>query len=40
MSASSKDEIYTEFIGSLRAAVKALAAKIEPKIYAHGFLRK
>ncbi|MDR2733740.1 MAG: hypothetical protein LBC99_03720 [Spirochaetota bacterium] len=40
MCASSKDEKYTELIGNLRSALKALARKIEPKIYEHGFLRK
>ncbi|MDR2733986.1 MAG: hypothetical protein LBC99_04995 [Spirochaetota bacterium] len=40
MCASSKDEKYTELIGNLRNALKAQAAKIEPKIYEHGFLRK
>ena len=38
MNPKSDDARYTELISSLRAALKALAKKIEPKVYAHGFL--
>ena len=38
MNAKSDDARYTELISTLRAALKALAKKIEPKVYEHGFL--
>lgn len=38
MNPKSKDERYTELLADLNAAQKALAAKIEPKIYEYGFL--
>jgi hypothetical protein len=40
MNSKSDDETYNKLIGSLRSAVKALAKKIEPKVYEYGFLRK
>ena len=38
MNPKSDDPRYTELIGTLRTALKALAKKIEPKVYEHGFL--
>ena len=38
MNPKSDDASYTELIGILRERLKALARKIEPKVYAHGFL--
>ena len=38
MNAKSDDPRYTELIGTLRERLKALAQKIEPKVYEHGFL--
>jgi len=40
MNAKSEDEEYTELLGNLREAMKALAKKIEPKVYEYGFLRE
>ena len=40
MNATSSDERYNEFLAGLKAAMKKLAAKIEPKVYEYGFLRK
>ena len=34
-----KDEYYKATLGSLNLALKALAAKIESKIYKYGFLK-
>ena len=39
MNADSPDAEYTRRISSLRAAMKALAAQIAPKVREHGFLR-
>ncbi len=39
MNTKSSDETYNELIGNLRAALKELAKKIEPKVYEYGFLR-
>ncbi len=39
MNADSSDATYTALVGALRAAERALAAKIAPKVYAHGFLK-
>ena len=39
MNPRSEDAGYNERIAALRAAVKALAAKIAPKVFEHGFLR-
>ena len=39
MNADSSNAGYNLRIAALRAAVKALAAKIAPKVYKHGFLR-
>ena len=36
----SSDLLYTELMDTLRKAMDALARKIEPKIYAYGFLRE
>jgi hypothetical protein len=40
MNAKSKDETYNALIGKVRDAQKLLSAKIEPKVYEYGFLRK
>ena len=40
MKNTSDDETYTELIADLRASLKTLAEKIEPKIYKYGFLKK
>jgi hypothetical protein len=40
MNNKSDDEPYNELIGNLREALKTLAAKIEPKVYEYGFLKK
>ncbi|MDD6087741.1 MAG: hypothetical protein PUB69_00240 [Desulfovibrionaceae bacterium] len=37
---SSKDETYNKLMDNLRDKLKILAAKIEPKVYEHGFLLK
>jgi hypothetical protein len=39
MNAKSEDETYNALIKTLRDAAKALAKKIEPKVYEYGFLR-
>lgn len=39
MNASSDDPVYTELMGNLKAAMKALAEEIKPKVYEYGFLR-
>jgi hypothetical protein len=39
MNAKSKDEAFNGLDADLRAALRALAKKIEPKVYLHGFLR-
>ena len=39
MNSSSGDATYTRLLGDLRAAMKRLAAHIEPKVYAYGFLK-
>jgi hypothetical protein len=39
MNPKSRDETYNTLIGALRDAQKALAAKIEPKVYEYGFLK-
>ncbi|MCK6603202.1 MAG: hypothetical protein L6Q77_15400 [Bacteroidetes bacterium] len=40
MNSKSGDEQYMSLIGNLRGNLKLLAAKIEPKVYEYGFLRK
>ena len=40
MNAASGDETYNSFLAALRSAHKALAAKIAPKVYEYGFLRR
>ncbi|MDR1199636.1 MAG: hypothetical protein LBK94_11625 [Prevotellaceae bacterium] len=40
MNNKSSDETYSELIGSLRSALKALANKIEPKVYEYEFLKR
>jgi hypothetical protein len=40
MNAKSADETYNALIKTLRDAAKALAKKIEPKVYEYGFLRE
>jgi hypothetical protein len=39
MNAASEDGEFNALDAALRAALKALAKKIEPKVYQHGFLR-
>jgi hypothetical protein len=39
MKVKSEDETFNQLDAKLRAALKALAKKIEPKIYLHGFLK-
>jgi hypothetical protein len=38
MNSKSSDEQYNELLGDLREQLKILAHKIEPKVYAYGFL--
>ncbi|MDR0525733.1 MAG: hypothetical protein LBG90_07675, partial [Spirochaetaceae bacterium] len=40
MNVKSADEDYTALLKALRDALKALAKKIEPKVYAYGFLKE
>lgn len=40
MNTESSDAKYVELIGNLRLAMKTLAAKIEPKVYEYGFLKR
>lgn len=40
MNAKSTDARYTELIANLRQKLNKLAAKIAPKVYEHGFLKK
>ena len=40
MNATSSDETYTALLAALRAAHKALAARIAPKVYEYGFLKR
>jgi hypothetical protein len=40
MNAASSDARYTELIGALRSTLKALAGKIEMKVYEYGFLER
>ncbi|MEQ1606800.1 MAG: hypothetical protein ABL999_18200 [Pyrinomonadaceae bacterium] len=40
MNARSTDAHYTELIATLRQKLDLLAAKIAPKVYEHGFLKK
>ena len=40
MNATSSDETYNKLLAALRAAHKALAAKIAPKVYEYGFLKR
>jgi hypothetical protein len=40
MNTKSEDETYNALIKNLREALKILAAKIEPKVYEYGFLKK
>lgn len=40
MNTESSDPTYSHLIGSLRQHMKALAKKIEPKVYKYGFLKK
>ncbi|MDR0754918.1 MAG: hypothetical protein LBF04_05975, partial [Prevotellaceae bacterium] len=39
MNSRSTDEKYSKLIDSLRATLKILAKKIEPKVYEYGFLK-
>ena len=40
MNADTPDETYTALLADLRAAMKALAKRIEPKVYEYGFLKR
>ena len=40
MAAESSDARYTELMATLRQRLKALARRIEPRVYEHGFLRR
>jgi len=40
MNNKSDDDNYNELIAELRSALRALAKKIEPKVYEYGFLRR
>lgn len=40
MNSDSSDKTYMRLIKNLRTKMKALAEKIEPKVYEHGFLKK
>jgi hypothetical protein len=40
MNSKSDDETYNELIGHLRSELRILAMKIEPKVYAYGFLKE
>jgi hypothetical protein len=40
MNVKSADEDYTALLKALRDALKALAKKIGPKVYAYGFLKE
>ncbi|MBO4316574.1 MAG: hypothetical protein J5867_11540 [Prevotella sp.] len=40
MNTDSPDATYTALLSTLREATKALARRIEPKVYAYGFLKK
>jgi len=40
MNASSSDITYTKLLANLRNAIKTLALKIEPKVYAYSFLKE
>ena len=40
MNSTSEDERYNELLAGLRKAMKKLAAKIEPKVYEYGFLKR
>jgi len=40
MNPSSNDTHYTKLIAGLRQKLNVLAAKIAPKVYEHGFLKK
>lgn len=39
MNSESPDATYTALLANLRAAMKALAKRIEPKVYEYGFLK-
>ena len=40
MNSTSEDGRYSELLAGLKAAMKQLAAKIEPKVYEYGFLKR
>ena len=40
MNSTSEDEEYNERLAALKQAMKKLAAKIEPKVYEYGFLKR
>jgi len=40
MNSSSSDQVYTKLLANLKENIKTLALKIEPKVYAYGFLKE
>ena len=40
MNSTSGDESYNELLADLKQTMKKLAAKIAPKVYEYGFLKK
>ena len=40
MNATSSDATYNSLLAALRTAMKKLAARIEPKVYEYGFLKR
>ncbi len=40
MNAKSSDAAYTKLIAELRESIKVVATKIQPKVYAYGFLKE
>jgi hypothetical protein len=40
MNTKSADKTYTQLLGALREALKALTQKIQPKVYEYGFLKE
>ena len=40
MNATSGDERYNELLAALKSVMKKLAAKIQPKVYEYGFLKR
>lgn len=40
MNPDSHDQHYMQLISELRSRLRTLAAKIEPKVYEYGFLKR